>query len=110
MSKYHNRKVTIDGFTFHSQKEGDYYCEVKLRFNAGDILGFELQPEFILQEAFTDSMGKKHRAIKYKADFRILHSVYEQEIVDVKGMKTKEYMIKKKLFLKRYPEFKFSEI
>lgn len=28
--KYHNRKVVIDGITFDSQREGDYYCELKM--------------------------------------------------------------------------------
>ena len=34
--KYHNRKVVIDGITFDSQREGDYYCELKMLRMAGD--------------------------------------------------------------------------
>ena len=30
-SKYKANKVSIDGHTFDSQKEADYYCELKLR-------------------------------------------------------------------------------
>lgn len=110
MSKYNNRKTVVDGIVFDSKKEAEYYCELELRFRAGDILGYELQPEFILQEAFTDSMGTKHRAIKYRADFRIMHTVHVQEVVDVKGVKTKEYQLKKKLFLAKYPQYKFTEV
>ena len=109
MNKYNAKKKTIDGITFDSKREAEYYCELKLRKRAGDILDFKLQPEFILQDAFTDSMGNKHRAIKYRADFLVIYGVYNSEVVDVKGVKTREYQIKKKLFLKKYPEHEFTE-
>ena len=109
-NKYNAKKVTVDGFEFASRKEADYYCELKLRLKAGDIKGFSLQPEFVLQEAFTDSMGNKHRAIKYTADFKVIHNDLSVEIVEVKGHKTRDYLLRKKLFLKRYPEFRFTEV
>ena len=109
-NKFNAKRIEIDGFSFASRKEADYYCELKLRLKAGDIKGFSLQPEFVLQEAFTDSMGNKHRAIKYTADFKVIHNDLSVEIVEVKGHKTKDYLLRKKLFLKRYPEFKFTEV
>ena len=109
-NKFNAKRIKVDGFSFASRKEADYYCELKLRLKAGDIKGFSLQPEFVLQEAFTDSMGNKHRAIKYTADFKIIHNDYSVEIVEVKGHKTRDYLLRKKLFLKRYPEFKFTEV
>jgi len=108
-SKYHSRKTTIDYITFYSKKEADYYCQLKLRKQAGDIIDFELQPEFVLQEAYKRN-GKTIRAIKYRADFRIIHKNFDVEIVDVKGHKTKEYKIKKKMLLFRYPEIWFTEV
>ena len=30
MNKYHNRKVTVNGITFDSQKEADRYLELML--------------------------------------------------------------------------------
>ena len=33
-SKYRANKVSIDGHTFDSQKEADYYCELKLKLHA----------------------------------------------------------------------------
>jgi len=33
--KYNNRKVTIDGITFDSAKEGDCYCQLKMLRMAG---------------------------------------------------------------------------
>ena len=39
-SKYRANKVSIDGHTFDSQKEADYYCELKLRLQAKQINRF----------------------------------------------------------------------
>lgn len=107
--KYNARKTTVDGVTFDSQREAEYYCELKIRARAGEIGSFELQPEFLLQEAFFHD-GKLIRAITYRADFKIIHLDGREQIVDVKGHKTKEYQIKKKLLLARYPGIWFTEV
>ena len=108
-NKYHNRKTVIDDIEFDSQDEANYYCELKLRIRAGEIERFDLQPEFILQEGYV-CQGKKVQPITYRADFRIWYSDGRVEIVDVKGFKTKEYRIKKKMLLKRYPDMWFTEV
>ncbi len=86
-SKYRSNKTSIDGHTFDSQKEADYYCELKNRLQAKDIRGFCIQPIFILADG-----------LKYKPDFIIFNNDGTQEIIDVKGFKTKEYIAKKKIF------------
>ena len=53
--KYHNRKVVIDGITFDSQREGDYYCELKMLRMAGEVIDFERQVTFELQPKFKHS-------------------------------------------------------
>lgn len=108
-SKYHSKKVVIDGITFDSQKEARKYCELKLLKKAGEIVDFELQPEFILQEGYRDSAGKWIRPIKYKADFRIVHPNGREVIIDTKGYRTEVYRLKKKMLLKRYPDIEFRE-
>ncbi|MCF0125442.1 MAG: DUF1064 domain-containing protein [Clostridia bacterium] len=90
-SKYRANKVSIDGHTFDSQKEADYYCQLKLRLQAKEINGFCLQPTFILAPG-----------LKYKADFIIFYSDRQPEVIDVKGFKTKEYIAKKKVFEDKY--------
>jgi len=48
-------------------------------------------------------MGKVQRAINYIADFKYLDADSDIIVVeDVKGMETKEFKIKKKLFLSKY--------
>lgn len=98
--KYHAKKVTIDGHKFDSIKEANRYLELKQLEDAGIISDLELQPRFVLQEAFRCD-GNSYRKIEYIADFRYTQD--EQVIVeDVKGMKTDVYKLKKKLFLKEY--------
>ena len=46
MTKYHNRKVVIDGITFDSRKEGNFYCELKMLRMAGEVKDFSLQVFF----------------------------------------------------------------
>ena len=97
-SKYRSNKVSIDGHTFDSQKEADYYCELKIRLKSGEINGFCLQPIFILAPG-----------LKYKADFIIFNKDNSTEVIDVKGFKTKEYIAKKKVFEDKY-NLKITEI
>ena len=104
MAKYGNRKTVRNGITFDSQKEAARYDQLMLLLCSGEIRGLKLQPEFTLQEAFTTPLGERVRAVKYRADFSYRRRVKEGpdtrwEIVveDVKGFRTKEYDLKKKL-------------
>lgn len=90
-SKYGAIKTQIDGHTFDSKKEADYYIELKLKLKAGEIKGFCLQPTFILAAG-----------LKYKADFIVFNNNGTSEIIDIKGFRTKEYITKKKIFEDKY--------
>lgn len=106
MNKYHNRKVTVNGITFDSQKEADRYLELMLLLKAGEIDRLKLQPEFTLQEAFTTPDGEKVKAIRYRADFTYRKKMRDgadtywvSVVEDVKGYRTKEYQQKRKMML-----------
>ena len=98
MSKYHNREVEIDGIKFDSTKEGERYLELKLLLKAGKIRDLQMQVEF---ELIPKQGGE--RACKYKADF-VYHMADTGKMVveDVKGKRTREYIIKRKLMLWRH--------
>ena len=98
MSKYHNRKVEIDGIKFDSIKEGERYLELKLLLKAGKIRDLQMQVEF---ELIPKQGGEQ--ACKYKADF-VYHMADTGKMVveDVKGKRTREYIIKRKLMLWRH--------
>lgn len=88
-NKYGAIKTTVDGITFDSKAEAKRYWELKILQNAGEIQKLELQPRFDCK------VNGKH-VTTYVADFAYFTDacrVYE----DVKGVRTREYIIKKKL-------------
>ena len=98
MSKYHSRKVTWDGIEFDSQKEAQRYRELWLLKKAGEITNLQRQVRFELIPTQRVDGKVVERSVTYVADF-----VYEDhgEIVleDVKGLRTREYILKRKLML-----------
>lgn len=108
--KYNARKTAVDGFLFDSRAEAEYYSKLKLMQQAGEILRFELQPEYVLQEGFNTRTGERIRPVKYIADFHVYYTDGHEEVVDVKGMKTEVYKLKRKWFLHKYPEIQLIEI
>lgn len=109
MSKYRSRKTIVDNITFDSQAEADYYRRLKLLQRSGEIKEFKLQPTYVLQEGY--KRGKrKVQPITYKADFLVTHKDGRQEIIDIKGVLTPVYRLKKKMFEYRYPDLEIVEV
>lgn len=111
-NKYHNEKTERDGFTYDSKKEanrGDYLNTLQAE---GKIMSLERQKPFVLIEPF-NYHGKSIRGVKWVADF--YYYDYERKTwvaEDVKSAMTKrkaEYIIKKKLFMLKYPDILFDE-
>ncbi|MGX5634025.1 DUF1064 domain-containing protein [Bacillus thuringiensis] len=102
MSKYNNKKVNLDGYVFDSKAEANYYEGLKIRSARGEIQGFERQPVFNLQPAFK-KQDKNFQAITYIADFLVYLPNGEVEVIDIKGMITETFNVKRKLFEYKYP-------
>lgn len=94
-SKYHAKKTTIDGIEFDSAKEAKRYAKLRDMEGAGEIDGLRLQVPFELLPSF-ECDGVKYRGMKYVADF-VYHRGGKVVVEDVKGVKTPEYKLKKKL-------------
>lgn len=110
--KYHAQKTFFNGIWFDSAREADRYAELLLLQRAGKISDLRLQVKYVLipaQYEYYERYGKNGKRLKdgkrciekecaYIADF-----VYEENgktvVEDVKGMRTKEYLIKRKLML-----------
>ena len=102
-NKYSAKKTIIDGIKFDSKAEAERYRELKLLERAGKITALKRQVKFELIPKQADE-----RAVYYIADFT--YEVAGETIAeDVKGYKTKEYIIKRKLFKSLYPSIKFIE-
>lgn len=102
-SKYNAKKVEIDGIKFDSKAEGEYYLHLKQQVTERQILGFERQKRMLLQEGFSvEGVKGKIRPIFYVVDFIITENDGTLTYVDVKGMETDVFKLKKKQFMKRY--------
>ena len=122
--KYRNTpttRVTASGNILHfdSMKEARRYDYLIERERRGEIRDLRLQVDFTLQEAYTDTEGRRVRAIRYRADFAYKERSEEAEITaestgwpceswhyvveDAKSRatKTQKYAIKKKMLKDR---------
>lgn len=102
MSKYNSKKTVVDGQKFDSEKEANRYQELLLLKRVGAIKNLSRQVKFVLIPSQRDENGKVVESeCSYKADF--VYSEGDKTVVeDVKGFRTKEYIIKRKLMLWRY--------
>lgn len=104
MSKYLNKKITIDGITFDSKKESARYLQLKALERAGEITELTLQPRFNYEQSNEFGNIKKPKNLfYYKADFQY----YKKgdcfpTIEDVKGFQTAVFRLKKKLIEDRF--------
>lgn len=111
-NKYYAKKTFVNGIEFDSRKEARRYSELLLLQRAGAIRDLELQKKYVLipaQYETYERYGKKGQRLQdgqrlvekecaYLADF-----VYKEDgktiVEDTKGIKTKDYIIKRKLML-----------
>jgi hypothetical protein len=114
-TKYHSKKVVYDGQTFDSKKEMARYRDLRLLERAGAISDLQCQVKFVLIPAQREpdsvdySKSKKGRKVKgklieqevaYYADFVYTDRRTGQVVVeDAKGVRTTEYIIKRKMML-----------
>lgn len=111
-NKYHAKKTAVNGIVFDSKKEAERYRELWLLERAGQISGLRRQVEFVLipaqraqvwndkKNAFASRVVEQK--CSYIADFVYLDKNGNEVVEDTKGVRTKEYVIKRKLMLERH--------
>lgn len=87
---------------FSSKKEAAYYSDLLIFEKAGKVRNIKLQWQILLKPSYIDGQtGERFRAINYIADFVFErleeNGEWKEHIVDTKGKKTKEYLLKRKL-------------
>lgn len=99
-SKYHSRKITIDGVTYDSKKEYDRYRELSFLEDVGFIHDLKRQVKFELLPSQRDLITGKviERSVSYIADF-VYFEGHKMVVEDVKGIRTKDYILKRKMLL-----------
>ena len=86
MNKYNARKTTVDGITFASKRESEYYVIYK------------------------SMLRHKERATYYTPDFRITYPDGSVCVVEVKGKASRDYALRRKLFKRQNPDVMFMEV
>ena len=97
-SKYHAQKTFFNGIWFDSAREADRYSELLLLQRAGKISDLQCQVKYVLipaQYEYYERYGKNGKRLKDGK--RCIEK--ECAYIAVKGMRTKEYLIKRKLCL-----------
>ena len=97
-SKFNNVKVEIDGHTFDSIKEGEFYGSLKIKKNAGLIKDFQMQVQY-------DILVNNIHIAYYYLDFLIENNDGSFEYIGIKGkdkksnkfIKTGVFALKKRL-------------
>ena len=113
-NKYSNKKIEVDGIIFHSKREAKRYKELLLLEQAGAISNLERQVKYVLipTQRELETVGARggihkgkviEKECAYYADF-VYFDREKREIVveDTKGMRTTDYVIKRKLMLYRH--------
>ena len=110
-SKYRNNKITLGGETYDSMKEYYRYLDLVLMQQAGEIKELRRQVKYVLIPAQRepDTIGSRggrkkgkllEREVAYIADFVYIDvSSGETVVEDTKGMRTTDYIIKRKMML-----------
>ncbi len=100
MNKYGAQKITLGGERFDSVKEFDRWCELRLLERGREITDLRRQVEFELLPAQEYKGRKAEKPVKYIADFTYVDKRTGEFVVeDTKGVKTKDYILKRKMML-----------
>ena len=103
MGKYGNRIIQTEDGKFDSKREYKRWCELKLLEKAKIVSNLQRQVPFVLIPSQKDKDTGKvvEREVKYVADF--VYTMDGKTVVeDTKGMRTPDYIIKRKLMLERH--------
>jgi Protein of unknown function (DUF1064). len=90
--KFKAKPVTDDGHHFPSKLEHAYFKQLQILKSAGEVL-------FFLRQVPLHLPG----GAKYVCDFVIFYKDETVSFVDVKGMETSEFILKKKMVEALYP-------
>lgn len=90
--KFHAKPVNEDGHRFASTLEWKYFKHLQLLQKAGEVVFFLSQVPFRLPGG-----------VKYVCDYQIFFADGRVSFIDVKGVETSEFKLKKKIVESVYP-------
>lgn len=99
LSKYRNVQTEYNGIKYMSKKEADYAAQLDWQRKAKNpkekVIEVEVQVPFQI-------ILNNIKICKYLADFKVKYADGHEEIIDVKGVRTDVYRLKKKLVEAQY--------
>lgn len=105
--KYGNRASDYNGFIYDSGFEADYARELDMRLKAKDIKDWQKQVKVEIK------IGDMH-ICNYYVDFEIAHNDGSFELIEVKGMETQLWRLKRKLleavWLPEHPDHTYTVV
>ena len=94
--KYNAKKTVVDGISFDSKAEAEYYIHLKYLQSINIVRSFYLQPIINIIPNFKYE-GKTIRKMDYRLDFKVEYTDGTTEYIDIKGMATTDAKMKLKL-------------
>lgn len=85
-SKYNAKPTMLNGKRYASKHEAERAAQIRILWQGHEIAAFAEQVEFLLPGG-----------IRYRADFVLLNRDGTFTVEDAKGVRTKDYIMKKKL-------------
>ena len=101
--KYGANKKVINGITFDSQMEAEYYLYLLQEKEKGVVVDIVLQPTLQILPNFK-YQSQNRRKMDYNLDFKVTYISGLIEYIDVKGMATTDAKMKRKLVEYMYPD------
>ena len=101
-NKYRNKKCRWRDQEFDSILERDRFIILFDLQRSGEIYDLRRQVKFVLIPKQTVNGKVAERECSYRADFVYRLPSGEMVVEDTKGVRTREYVIKRKLLLERY--------
>ena len=92
INKFKASKRRIDSMLFDSQLEASYYCQLKILKRVGEV-------RYWLRQVSMHLPGGK----KYVCDFLVFYTDGSHAYIDVKGVETQLFKLKKSIVEEIYP-------
>lgn len=113
-NKFNAEPTIVDGIRFASKKEANRYIELRLLEKAGKISHLVCQPrfDFMINGRPVVSRSERYpngRQLYWKGDFAYFDG-QKRIVEDVKGVRTKEYKLKKAIVEAMHPAVRVREV
>lgn len=95
MNKYNAKRTTVNNLTFDSKREANRYLDLLSREQVGEIRELVCKPRWEL-------IVNRQKIGRYTADFSYIDQSGIFVVEDAKGVRTRDYILRKKLMRALY--------